>query len=87
MQYFVYLIISKKKNRLISYVGYTNNLAKRIKLHNEGKGAKYTRGKKWKIIYFVEYPNKSMALREEHKLKKNRKLRDFIKKINKKEVF
>ena len=87
MQYFVYLIISKKKNRLISYVGYTNNLAKRIKLHNEGKGAKYTRGKKWKLVYFVEYPNKSMALREEHKLKKNRKLRDFIKKINKKEVF
>ena len=81
------LLFQKKKNRLISYVGYTNNLAKRIKLHNEGKGAKYTRGKKWKLVYFVEYPNKSMALREEHKLKKNINLRDFIKKINKKEVF
>ena len=44
MRYFVYLIVSKVKNRTISYVGYTNNIKKRINLHNKSKGAKFTRG-------------------------------------------
>ena len=35
----------------ITYVGYTNNLKNRIRLHNLGKGAKFTRGRKWKLIY------------------------------------
>ena len=51
MNYTVYLIISSEKDKLISYVGYTNNLKKRIELHNSNKGAKFTKGKKWKIIY------------------------------------
>ena len=46
MSYFVYLIVNKKpKNRLTSYVGYTNNLNERIKRHNSSKGAKFTRGR------------------------------------------
>ena len=36
--YYVYLIITKNKKRTISYVGYTNNLKKRIDLHNSSKG-------------------------------------------------
>ena len=35
----------------ITYVGYTKDLKKRISLHNLGKGAKFTRGRKWKLIY------------------------------------
>mgnify|MGYP001427910808 FL=1 len=79
--YFVYLIISKIKKRTISYVGYTNNIKKRIKLHNSSKGAKFTKGKKWKLIYFKTYDNKNIAMKEEYKLKKNRKLRNLIKDI------
>ena len=45
MAYYVYLIITINKNKLISYVGYTNNLENRLSLHNKGKGAKFTRGK------------------------------------------
>ena len=45
MPYFVYLIGSNKSKKLITYVGYTNNLRKRIALHNSGKGAKFTRGR------------------------------------------
>ncbi len=88
ISYFVYLIKTRNKinNKYLSYVGYTNNLPKRIKLHNQGKGAKYTRGKKWKLVYFVEYSNKSMALKEEYKLKKDRKKRDSIKKANLREI-
>ena len=67
------------KNRIYSYVGYTNDLLKRVKLHNSSKGAKYTRGKKWTIIYKKKYKTKSLAMKEEYKLKKNVKLRSLIK--------
>ena len=77
--YFVYLIVSKNKKRTISYVGYTNNITKRLKLHNSSKGAKFTRGRKWKLLYFKKYDNKILAMREEYKLKKNYNLRKKIK--------
>ena len=50
MTYFVYLIGCYKNNKLTTYIGYTNNLENRIKLHNEGKGAKFTKGRKWEIM-------------------------------------
>ncbi len=79
MSYFVYLIVSNlKKNKKISYVGYTNNLKKRISLHNSGKGAKFTRGKKWKLVYYRRYDSKSLAMKNEYILKKNYKLRNEI---------
>ena len=77
--YFVYLLVTKNKNRTISYVGYTNNINKRLKLHNNSKGAKFTRGRKWKLVYFKKYDNKILAMKEEYKLKKNYKLRKKIK--------
>ncbi len=83
MSYFVYLIVSYlKKNKKISYVGYTNNLKKRISLHNSGKGAKFTRGKKWKLVYYRKYDSRSLAMKNEYILKKDSKLRNEI--INKK---
>ncbi|MDA9721379.1 GIY-YIG nuclease family protein, partial [Candidatus Pelagibacter sp.] len=45
MRYFVYLIISNNNQSLISYVGYTNNIKKRLKDHNSSKGAKFTKGR------------------------------------------
>ena len=76
MSYYVYLIVSRfKNNKKISYVGYTNNLQKRLNLHNTGKGAKFTRGKKWKLIYYEKYSTKSLAMKNEFILKKNYKLR------------
>jgi len=79
--YFVYLLITKSKNhKLISYVGYTNNLKKRLALHNSSKGAKFTRGRKWVLIYKEKFISKNEALINEHKLKKEKKKRDLIKK-------
>ena len=76
MTYFVYLIVSNlKKNKKISYVGYTNNLKKRLSLHNTGRGAKFTRGKKWKLVYYEKYDSKSDAMKNEYRLKKNYILR------------
>ena len=79
MKYFVYLILSKKYDKIFSYVGMTNNLKKRISLHNSSKGAKYTRGKKWHLAYKKSYNSKSKALKEEYSLKKDKKKREKIK--------
>ena len=79
MKYFVYLIISKNKQKHLSYVGYTNNLKKRLTKHNTSKGAKFTRGRKWILAYSMSYDSKSKAMREEYKLKKNYKFRKRLK--------
>ena len=80
MKFYVYLICTKNNNnRLISYVGYTSDLKRRIYLHNNSKGAKFTKGRKWKLKYFKRYTNKNIAMKEEYKLKKNYRLRNKIK--------
>ena len=79
MSYYVYMLklISKKS---ITYVGYTKDIKKRIRLHNSGKGAKFTRGRKWKLIYKEKFSSKNKAISREYYIKKNRKLRNEIKK-------
>ena len=57
MSYYVYMLKSIEK-KPVTYVGYTNNLKKRILTHNEGKGAKSTRGYKWKVIFKKKFHNK-----------------------------
>ena len=79
MKYYVYLLVSSHKKKFISYVGYTNNLKKRVLLHNSSKGAKFTKGKKWNLAYFKKYPSKIKAMKEEYLLKKNTKKRNMIK--------
>ena len=83
MSYFVYLIVSNlKKNKKISYVGYTNNLKKRLDDHNNNRGAKSTKGHKWELIYKKKFISKSKAMSYEYKIKKDRKFRkDIINKI------
>ena len=79
MNYYVYLLITKSGKNHISYVGYTNNLINRLKKHNSSNGAKFTKGRKWKVIYSKKYNSKLTALKEEYKLKKNYKKRKKIK--------
>ena len=79
MTYFVYLIGCFRKSKFITYVGYTNNLKKRINLHNLGKGAKFTKGNKWNLIYYEKHKTKRKAILREHYIKKNRKLRNLLK--------
>ena len=85
MTYYVYLIKSKniKSKVEYTYVGYTNNLIERIKKHNEGKGAKFTKGKKWKLIYYEVFSKKIDAMKREYRLKKDNKNRNLIKKTMK----
>ena len=76
--FYVYMLKSKSV-KPITYVGYTNNLKKRIKLHNSGKGAKFTKGRKWVLIYKEKFKSKNKAISREYYIKKNRALRNKIK--------
>ena len=76
--YYVYMLQSKS-DKPVTYVGYTNNLKKRIILHNSGKGAKFTRGRKWMLIYKEKYKSKKEAISREYYIKKNKSLRKKIK--------
>ena len=81
MSYFVYMLKSLSKFP-VTYVGYTNDLKKRIKFHNNGKGAKFTRGRKWKLIYKEKHKSKKEAISREYYIKSNRTLRNKIKNEN-----
>ena len=78
MSYYVYMLRSQDKKK-ITYVGYTSDLKKRIILHNLGKGAKFTRGRKWKLIYKEKISSKKEAISREYYIKNNRTLRNKIK--------
>ena len=75
------ICISTDKKR--TYVGYTKNLTNRLKKHNSNKGAKYTKGNKWKIIYKKKFSSKSKAMSYEYILKHDRKKRIEIYNNNK----
>jgi len=81
MSYCVYMLKSTGQ-KSVTYVGYTSDLKKRIKLHNIGKGAKFTRGRKWKLIYKEKFNSKKEAILREYYIKKNRTLRNKIKNNN-----
>ena len=81
MSYYVYMLKSIEK-KPVTYVGYTNNLKKRFKLHNSGKGAKFTRGRNWKLIYKESFKSKNKAISREYYIKNNKSLRNKIKNEN-----
>ena len=72
MTYFVYMLKCVSLKKKITYVGYTSNLFKRLELHNKGKGAKFTRGKKWIIIYKKKFLLKNKVMSYEYLLKHDR---------------
>ncbi len=58
-----------------TYVGWTNDIAKRVKAHNAGKGARSTRGRTWRLLYVEFFDTRTEAMRREFFLKRSRKLR------------
>lgn len=52
------------------YTGWTNNLEKRIKDHNDGKGAKYTKPRlPVELVYYEEFETKEEAMKREYAIK------------------
>ena len=79
MSYYVYVLKTIGDSK-ITYVGYTKNIEERLLLHNLGRGAKFTRGRKWKLIYKETFESKSEAISREYYIKNNRTFRNKIKK-------
>lgn len=81
--YYVY-VLECSDNSL--YAGYTNDLDNRLKVHNQGKGAKYTRGRlPVKLLYSEAIEDKSDALKREYKIKQmTRKQKEELIKVNSK---
>lgn len=84
IMYFVYMlecrINSRPKGKVYIYTGYTNNLQRRLKEHQEGKGARYTkRFDNIKLVYSENFETRSQAMRREKEIKKlNRKEKKFL---------
>ena len=78
MSYFVYMLKTINSSYTKTYVGYTKNLQKRLDNHNKNKGAKSTKGYRWKIIFKKKFLKKSDAMSFEYKLKNDRKKRSSI---------
>ena len=78
MVYYVYLIKTLDGFNNKSYVGYTNDLFKRIEKHNNNLGAKSTKGYKWELIFKKRFYSKNKALSFEYKLKKDRNERSKL---------
>ena len=78
MVFYVYLIKTLDGFNNKSYVGYTNDLSKRINKHNNNLGAKSTKGYKWELVYKKRFYSKNKALSFEYKLKKDRNERSRL---------
>lgn len=64
-----YVYILKCRDESL-YTGWTSDLEKRIKTHNNGKGAKYTRARlPVELVYFEEYEDKIQAMKREYEIK------------------
>ena len=61
-----------------TYVGFTNDVDKRLNKHNTNKGAKSTKGYKWVVIYKKRFINKKDALSYEYSLKNDKKKRKTL---------
>ena len=72
--FYVYLIQSEVDSSF--YVGYTSNLELRLKQHNNGETIYSSRKKPWFLVYSEVFENKTLALKRERFLKKQ-KNRDF----------
>lgn len=65
--YYCYLVECCDKTL---YCGYTNDIDKRVKTHNLGKGAKYTQKRlPVKLVYSEQFDSKSEAMRREYAIK------------------
>lgn len=64
---YTYIVECKDKTL---YTGWTNDLQKRIKTHNDGKGAKYTKSRlPVRLVYYEVYETKQEAMRREYEIK------------------
>jgi putative endonuclease len=72
---FVYVLGTRTKTRHLTYVGWTSDVARRLKQHNAGKGARTTRGRVWVLLHTEHCRSKRAAMSREWHLKRDRAFR------------
>lgn len=89
LEHTVYIL---KCNDNTLYTGYTNDLEHRLKMHDSGKGAKYTRGRgPFQVVFVEKFPTKENAMQREYEIKqltrkgKFQLIRDTLKEVMKNE--
>jgi putative endonuclease len=75
MDCYVYVLGTLANNRHLTYVGWTDNVERRLAQHNAGKGARSTRGRCWVLLYTERCASKRHAMSREWHLKRDRALR------------
>jgi putative endonuclease len=78
MPCFVYILGTVDSPDQRTYVGWTNDLEKRIGRHNSGNGAKSTRGRQWVLLYAESYRTRGEAMSREWHLKRDRGFRKAL---------
>jgi len=78
MECFVYILGSSGKNGYRTYVGWTNDLDRRLAQHNAGTGARSTRGRVWVLLYAEQHATPGEAMSREWHLKRDRPLRKWL---------
>ena len=78
---YVYILSTIETHNFCTYVGWTNDLAKRLDTHNQGKGARFTRGRQWELVYAEQYLSKTDAMKREWEIKNDKKFRQQFRRI------
>ena len=75
---FVYVLACRAGRRPQTYVGWTTDLDRRLQQHNDGTGAKSTRGRQWVLVYAERHASREAAMSREWHMKRDRKLRKLL---------
>ncbi len=72
---FAYVLGCIGKDRRLTYVGWTNDVAARLAKHHAGRGARSTRGRAWVLLHSETFATRREAMSREWHLKRDRKFR------------
>ena len=76
MMYYVY-VLQNVRNENDFYTGYSSDLKRRFRQHNEGRNTS-TRGKEWRIVYYEAYVSERVARNRERVLKHDGRVKRFL---------
>lgn len=71
-------VIGSAGARPVTYVGWTNDLARRLGRHNAGAGARSTRGRTWVVLHTETFATRNEAMSREWHLKRDRAFRRIL---------
>jgi putative endonuclease len=75
---FVYVLGANGKGGFKTYVGWTNDIDRRLAAHNAGKGARSTRGRIWTLLHVETFKTRAQAMSREWHLKRDRAFRQRL---------